>query len=71
VEASVVELESFEVVGVRFEANLEEIRDSDLGKKAYDSVISRAAEVDGRVSDDVYLIQIYPMKDNFNPNVGL
>ncbi|TFE27253.1 GyrI-like domain-containing protein [Cohnella luojiensis] len=68
-EPSVVQLEEFGVVGVTFTANLKEIVEEELGSKAAASLKSRADEVMGRVGDAIYLVQIYPMKENFNPNV--
>lgn len=63
-----VKLPGFTVVGVAFDANLKEIVEQGLGKKAFEQVIACKDEISGRVSDDVVLMQIYPMKMNFNPH---
>lgn len=64
-----VKLPGFTVIGVTFEANLKEIMEQELGRKAFEEVHARRSEMAGRASDDIYLVQIYPMKMNFNPNV--
>lgn len=68
-QPTIVDLPSFTVVGVRYEANLQEIINTDMGKHAYETVVSRKDELAERLSDHVHLIQIYPMKMNFNPHV--
>lgn len=64
----VVDLPGFTVVGVSFDANLKEIEEQGLGKRAYEQVTALRNEISGRKTDDVVLIQIYPMKMNFNPH---
>ncbi|MCR2804571.1 DinB family protein [Paenibacillus soyae] len=64
-----VKLPPFAVVGVSFEANLKEINEQELGRKAFEEVMARRDEIEGRLSEDVYLVQIYPQKMNFNPHV--
>ncbi|WP_373230755.1 GyrI-like domain-containing protein [Cohnella sp.] len=68
-EPLIINLDAFNVVGVSFIANLQEIEEGKLGKKAFESMKERVDEVVGRSSDSIYLIQIYPMKPNFNPHV--
>ena len=68
VEAKVVSLPLFHVVGYRFEASILEF-ESDLGKKAYHSLMERKVEIQHRKNEEVILIQIYPKESDFNPQV--
>jgi AraC family transcriptional regulator len=68
-EPSVVNLEAFEVVGVSYKANLREIVEGDLGNKAAKFLKESPEQVTGCMGDAIYLIQIYEMKENFNPHV--
>ncbi|WP_243652926.1 GyrI-like domain-containing protein [Tumebacillus sp. BK434] len=65
----VVSLSEFEVVGIELSANLKQIEEQQLAKQAYDSLLSRASEIEGRIGETVYLIQIYPNEPDFNPMV--
>ncbi|MFC5406446.1 GyrI-like domain-containing protein [Cohnella soli] len=67
-EAKEVKLPAFTVVGLRIEANLDEL-ESGIGKNAYDSLISRKDEIPFKMNENVILMQIYPMKPEFNPRV--
>ncbi|MFD0670950.1 GyrI-like domain-containing protein [Cohnella sp. GCM10027633] len=67
-QPTVIELPSFTVIGIKYEANLQEIVESDIGKHAYRTVTGRKEEFE-RSSEHVHLVQIYPMKENFNPHV--
>lgn len=68
-EPSVVSLPGFTVGGVSYDASLTQIFEQQLGKKAYESVLSRKDEISSRISDDVYLVQVYPRKEGFNAQV--
>jgi len=63
-----VTLPAFRIVGVRIEANLDEL-ESGIGKEAYETLLSRKDEISGKNHDHVILMQIYPMKPGFNPRV--
>ena len=67
-EAKVIALPLFHVVGYKIEANLEEL-ESDLGKNTYASLIAGKDEISNKKNENVILMQIYPMKPNFNPRV--
>lgn len=68
-QPSVVTVPGFTIAGVAFEANLETIADKKLGKLAYETMLARKTELTERASDDIHLVQIYPMKPAFNPQV--
>jgi AraC family transcriptional regulator len=67
-EPKVITLPLFHVVGYRIEANLKEL-ESDLGRNTYQSLIVRKDEIQNKKNENVILMQIYPMKPNFNPQV--
>jgi predicted transcriptional regulator YdeE len=60
---------SFTVVGVTYEATLPQVIEQDLGKNAYNTVLARREDFEGRELDAVILVQVYPMKPGFNPHV--
>lgn len=66
---TIVTFPAFSVIGVTFDANLKEIEEQQLGATALERVRANAEYIPTRLSDDVHLIQIYPMKPNFNPHV--
>ncbi|MFC0211305.1 GyrI-like domain-containing protein [Paenibacillus chartarius] len=66
---SVVELPAMTVIGVSFDANLKQIAEEELGKKAYEDLTARQASIAGKADGHVRLVQTYPMKPGFNPNV--
>ncbi|MGM0884631.1 MAG: DinB family protein [Bacillota bacterium] len=57
------------IVGVTFDANLTEIEQQQLGAAALEKARAYKERIPTRLSDDVHLIQLYPMKPNFNPHV--
>lgn len=67
-EAREITMPLFHVVGFKIEANLKEL-ESNLGKETYQSLISRKDDIQNKKNENVILIQIYPMKPNFNPQV--
>ncbi|MFS0727663.1 GyrI-like domain-containing protein [Paenibacillus sp. 1P07SE] len=67
-EAKEVKLPEFSVIGIRIEANLDEL-DAGLGKQTYDSFISRKDEILFKKNENVILIQMYPMRPGFNPRI--
>lgn len=67
-EAKEVTLPAFTVVGFKIEANLDEL-ESGIGKHTFESLISRKAEILAKKNENVILMQIYPMKPEFNPRV--
>jgi predicted transcriptional regulator YdeE len=67
-EAKVITLPLFHVVGYRIEANIKEF-ESGLGKNTYHSLIERKDEIQNRKNENVILMQIYPMRSDFNPQV--
>jgi AraC family transcriptional regulator len=67
-EAKEITLPIFHVVGLQIEANLKEL-ESNLGRETYQSLVSRKDEIQNKKNGNVILIQIYPMKPNFNPQI--
>ncbi len=67
-EAKVITLPLFHVVGYKIEANIKEF-ESGLGKNIYHSLIERKDEIQNKKNENVILMQIYPMKSDFNPQV--
>jgi len=67
-EAKELLLPEFTVVGFKIEANLDEL-EAELGKQTYNSLISRKDEILNKKSENVILMQIYPMKHNFDPRI--
>lgn len=57
---TVVSIGEFQVVGLEIQGTLKEISEQKLGKKAYQSMLDRARDVHGKVSDRIYMIELYP-----------
>ncbi|MCA0757172.1 GyrI-like domain-containing protein [Paenibacillus sp. N4] len=68
-QPTIVDIPAFTVIGVTYDANLQQIVETNIGTSAYKSLISRKDEIGPRLSENVHLVQIYPMKENFNPHV--
>lgn len=67
-EAKEIVLSGFCVVGLKIEANLVEIG-AGLGKQTFQSLIARKDEIKMKKNENVILMQIYPKKPGFNPQV--
>jgi AraC family transcriptional regulator len=67
--ASVVIKESFTVVGYSYKANLKEIEEEKLGNVTLKRLKDNQKLIDKKLGDEVYLIQLYDLKPNFNPHV--
>ncbi|WP_232735733.1 GyrI-like domain-containing protein [Alteribacter populi] len=67
--AKVVTRESFTIVGYQYQANLKEIEEQKLGKKTLTRLKKKVELVKNKAGAQVYLIQAYEMKPDFNPNV--
>lgn len=65
----VVTVPGFAVVGASFDANLQEIDEKQLGKKAYEFMLANKHRIPQRVNDHLHLVQLYPMKPGFNAQV--
>ncbi|WP_169507418.1 effector binding domain-containing protein [Paenibacillus harenae] len=65
---TVVTKPGFTIAGITFDANLQEIEEQQLGKAALEKVRAAREQLAERLSDDVYLVQVYPMKPGFNPH---
>lgn len=59
-EPTVVSIGEFQVVGLEIQGTLKEISEQKLGKKAYQSMLDRARDVHGKVSNRIYMIELYP-----------
>ncbi|RCW49149.1 GyrI-like domain-containing protein [Paenibacillus prosopidis] len=68
---TVVKIPPISIVGVTYDANLTEIEQQQLGAAALEKVRAYKERIPTRLSDDVHLIQVYPMKPNFNPHVDV
>ncbi|MDL4842419.1 GyrI-like domain-containing protein [Aquibacillus rhizosphaerae] len=68
-EATVVKRDAFTIVGYQIQANLKEIAEQQLGKRALDSLKEDGNLIHNKVTDHLYLVQIYPLKRGFDPNV--
>lgn len=53
-------------MGYHFEANLREIEEGNLDKKTLAKLQEHADLFENKQGNHVYLVQIYPMKENFN-----
>lgn len=60
--------QSFQVVGYSFKANLKEIEEKQLGKKTLEKLKANQDKIPHKIGNAIYLIQLYPMKENFNAN---
>jgi len=67
-EAMEVRMPLFEIVGLRVEANLDEL-EAGLGKQTYESLIAKKDEIERKKNENVILVQVYPMKPGFDPRV--
>ncbi|WP_240793385.1 GyrI-like domain-containing protein [Psychrobacillus vulpis] len=65
-EPKIIKKKSFQVIGYTFEANLQEIEAGNLCKKALTRLQETSDKILNKVGDHIYLIQIYPMKEDFN-----
>ncbi len=65
----VIQKESFQVLGYQFDANLQEVKEENLVKKALIRLQANKAQFQHRVGEYVYLIQLYPMKEKFDVHV--
>ncbi|MDR9745272.1 AraC family transcriptional regulator [Paenibacillus taichungensis] len=65
-EAKVVTLPAFQVVGYKIEATVEAF-EAGLGKIHHEQLHKRKEEIQLRKNDNVILMQIYPMDADFNP----
>ncbi|MER2261608.1 MAG: GyrI-like domain-containing protein [Psychrobacillus sp.] len=65
-EPRVLKRKSFQIVGYALCANLKEIEEQNLGKQTLARLEDSFSEIHNKVGNNIYLVQIYPMKDNFN-----
>ncbi|MFD0589916.1 DinB family protein [Paenibacillus sp. GCM10027627] len=63
----IVKRPSFIVAGVTLQGNLKDIREQRLGHKAYSRLTAMKEGITGVVSNEVYLVQMYPMRMDFDP----
>lgn len=68
-EPQVMKKAAFQVVGYRFEVNLQEIKNDHIVKNAIVKLKEQANEISNRMGEHIYLIQIYPIKENFDAMV--
>ncbi|GIO28376.1 GyrI-like domain-containing protein [Ornithinibacillus bavariensis] len=67
-EPKLVHKKSFQVVGYTFNANLQEIEEKQLSKKTTERLKANADNIQNKIGNHIYLIQLYPMKEHFNAN---
>ncbi|MDF2483864.1 MAG: hypothetical protein K0R46_32 [Herbinix sp.] len=65
-KATNVKLSGFTVVGYKIETNLEEFN-SGIGKATYQKLLLKKDELSYKKHPNVLLLQIYPMKPDFDP----
>lgn len=65
-EPKVIRKESFQIIGYHVEANLREIEEGKLDKKTLFRLQEAADKIMNKRGNHVYLIQLYPVKENFN-----
>lgn len=65
VRTEVIMRPSFQVVGIRIEANVESF-ESGLGKDMYARLLEHQHEISCRKNDHVILMQIYPLNEHFD-----
>ncbi|MED3571079.1 GyrI-like domain-containing protein [Cytobacillus praedii] len=65
-EPKVMKKDTFHVIGYQFDANLREIEEGDLGKKTLARLQENAEGILNKCGNHIYLIQLYPMKEDFN-----
>ncbi|WP_260986503.1 GyrI-like domain-containing protein [Paenibacillus xylanexedens] len=64
-EMKVITLPAFHIVGYSIEATVEEF-ESGLGKSHYHKLVERKDEIQYRKNDNVMLMQMYPINEDFN-----
>ncbi|WP_440119000.1 GyrI-like domain-containing protein [Paenibacillus sp. QZ-Y1] len=67
-ETKVITLPAFHVIGYKVEATVEAF-ESGLGKSCYHKLVERKHEIQHRKNENIMLIQIYPMSEDFNAKV--
>lgn len=67
-QPKIIKKAAFHVIGYSIVANLQEINEKKLGKQTLAKLKENAANIKHKSSDDIYLIQLYPMKEDFNAN---
>lgn len=65
-EPKIIKINAFHVMGYHYEANLREIEEGGLCKKTLAKLKENATLFDHKRGEHVYLVQIYPKKENFN-----
>jgi len=65
-ETKQIALDSFTLVGYKLETNLQEFN-AGIGKDTYKKLISLQGDLAHKKSDNVFLVQFYPQKMDFNP----
>lgn len=67
-EPKVIEKDTFRVAGYQFEANLQQVKEQDLVGKTLSKLKANADLFEHKLGNHFYLIQIYPMKEQFDVN---
>lgn len=65
-QPKLIHKKSFQVVGYTFKANLKEIEENQLGKKTMERLMANTDNIQHKLGNHIYLIQVYPMKKQFN-----
>lgn len=66
-EPKIIKKNSFHLVGYHFSTNLHEINEHNIIHHAVSSLKEKSTYIPNKVRDDVLILQIYPMKEEFNP----
>ena len=65
-EPKIIKMSRVQIMGYYYEANLREIEEGELCKKTLAKLKEHADFFNYKQGEHVYLVQIYPMKENFN-----
>ncbi|UHA72634.1 GyrI-like domain-containing protein [Paenibacillus sp. 481] len=68
-EPVVLSVPQFTVIGITAHANLKQLDEDRTIEDAFNNLQSRVNEIRHRAGEPFYLIQIYPCKENFDPNL--
>ncbi len=63
----IIKRESFQLIGYHLFTNLKEMAEKNVTEETIARLMEVAGTIENRVSDHIYLLQIYPMMEEFNP----
>ncbi|WP_010096494.1 GyrI-like domain-containing protein [Ornithinibacillus scapharcae] len=63
----IIKKDSFQLIGYRLSTNLKEINEHDIIHHAATRLKEKSIYIHNKVRDKLLILQIYPMKEEFNP----